>query len=49
MSMNVKSRLEDKDGTFEGTILGVAANGQLRVEKSTRELLYSLKEIRFIR
>ena len=47
--LNVKSRFEDKDGTFEGTILGVAANGQLRVEKSTRELLYSLKEIRFIR
>jgi BirA family biotin operon repressor/biotin-[acetyl-CoA-carboxylase] ligase len=47
--LNVKSRFEDKDGTFEGTILGVAANGQLRVEKSMGELLYSLKEIRFIR
>lgn len=47
--LNVKSRFEDKDGTFEGTILGVATTGQLRVKKTTGEVLYSLKEIRFIR
>ncbi|NRA11013.1 MAG: biotin--[acetyl-CoA-carboxylase] ligase [Crocinitomicaceae bacterium] len=47
--LNEKSSFEDKEGLFEGTILGVAPNGRLRVEKSRGEVHYSLKEIRFIR
>jgi len=46
--LNIKCQFEDKDGVFEGVILGLDPIGQLKIQKSDKVMSYSLKEIRFL-
>jgi len=46
--LNVKSTFKDKDGVFNGTIIGVEPTGHLKVERKDEIRMYSLKEIIFL-
>ena len=45
--INKMSQFEDESGIFEGTIIGISENGQLKVKKGEEIKYYGIKELIF--